>query len=195
MLKLNLSNLRENNSKLKELINSYEVTSKSIVHELKNLDTAWHDDNSGEFFSLVEEENKNIDKFILTLNDLTTRYSNVESKTLAVDGSINELFSDPNKKSTVMDRYNNAISDVNSLVNRMSSIYSSSYFCKSGERSSISSITSQLRSIASRLTESKDRVSSLFRELESLEQAILRELNGINITSMSDIDVSRFMSL
>ncbi len=191
MLSVNVSDIRSHSKELRRLISAYEVTSMSIVREIRNLDTEWHDDNSEVFFSLSDTQKKDIAMFIESMEDVCNRYDSIAEATEAIDSSIRRVFCNTEYRGIVKNKYDSAISKISSMRNTLAN--SSTYFCKWSERSSINSAKSALNRAITKLQNSSNKVDRLFDKLSKLENTITSKLSGISISNIPELDVSYFL--
>ena len=121
MLTVNVTNIRDHSKELKTLMDKYEVATRNILRELTNLDTGWHDENSGDFFALVETQKNEISKLKMSIDDICNRYDTIESETIAIDGSINKVFCDQTYQGKIKNKYDVSIGKINGLLDRLDS--------------------------------------------------------------------------
>ena len=193
MLTVNVTNIRDHSSELRNLIGLYETTSMNIVQEIKNLNTEWHDDNSDAFFALADTQKNEIAKLVEAIQDICDRYDTIAEETVAIDASIQRVFCDQNYQGRVKNKYDTAIEKINSLIERISG--SSTYFCTGGERSAINSAKNSLIKAKNKLTESSNKVDKYFSKLTKLEATITKLLAGISVDPLKELDVSAFLAL
>ena len=191
MLLVNVSEMRSHSKELKRLINAYEVTSMSIVREIRNLDTDWHDDNSENFFSLSDTQKKDIAIFIESMKDICDRYDSIADETVAIDSSIKKVFCHSEYRGIVKNKYDSAISKVNSMRNTLANC--STYFCTWSEKNYISNAKSALNRAVTKLQNSCNRVEKYFDKLSKLESKITSILKGISIKQIPELDVTYFL--
>ena len=193
MLTVDVTSIRNHSKELRSLASTYEVTAMSAIQELRNLDTEWHDDNSPAFFDLIETQKKEISKLTSSLEDICDRYDNIADETVAIDGRIRRVFCDQSFQTKVKNKYNNSINKISNLINSLQG--ASTYFCTSGERSAINNAKNLLSKAEKKLQTSRDKVDKLFTDLSRLETMIAQILNGIDVETLKELDLSRFLGL
>ena len=193
MLTVDVTSIRNHSKELRSLASTYEVTAMSAIQELRNLDTEWHDDNSPAFFDFIETQKKEISKLTSSLEDICDRYDNIADETVAIDGRIRRVFCDQSFQTKVKNKYNNSINKISNLINSLQG--ASTYFCTSGERSAINNAKNLLSKAEKKLQTSRDKVDKLFTDLSRLETMIAQILNGIDVETLKELDLSRFLGL
>ena len=191
MLLIKVSDIIDHSKELRRLIEAYETTSMSILQEVRNLDTEWHDDNSESFFSLSDTQKKEVIKFVSTIEDVCNRYDSISSATIAITGNVNKVFCNTENRGIVKNKYDSALSKINSMRDALNNC--NTYFCTGGERASINSARSALNRAQSKVQSSCNRVDKLFSKLGKLEGTITSTLKGIDISPIPELDVSHFM--
>ena len=193
MLTVNVTSIRNHSAELRSLLGDYETTSMSIAQEVKNLETEWHDDNSGSFFALEETQKVEIAKLVSSIETICNKYDQIANETVAIDSSIHKVFCDQSVRGKVKTKYDNAINKVTSLVNSLNNC--STYFCTSGERSAINSARNSLSRAQKKLQDSSAKVERYFDQLTALESSINTLLSGITVSIPSELDLSQFLRL
>lgn len=191
MLKVNVTSIRAYSKDLRKYIASYETTSMSLLQEIRNADTEWHDDNSEMFFALSDTQRREIAKLTASLEDVCNRYDSIADSTVAVDASIERVFCNQGFKGVIKNKYDSAISKISYLINRIDNC--STYFCTWSEKSAINNARSSLNKSLDKIQKSYNRVEKLFEKLDSLEKYITDTLKGINIDPIASLDVGQFL--
>ena len=194
MLSIDVTNIRNHSEKLKNLIVEYETIAMNITLEVNNLNPkGWRDSNSDAFFAEEETQKIEIQKLVASINTICEKYDEITDLTTAIDSSIKTAYSDPSVQNTVKNRYDTAISKINSLISRIQGC--GTYFCTSGERSTINSAKNALTRALNKMKKSRDKVDKLFDKLKDLEIKIKNLLNSMDIRLSKEIDLSKFLNL
>lgn len=191
MLAIDVENLKENSEELNYLVDKYEENVMSIVQELTNAELSWHDNNSSLFFLDISQQKNKLQEYISNLQKNISYYDKIVEELRKIDSSIKKIFINQKYKESILSSYKSVISTLTTMKNKYNNLYYS--FCTYYESNLIRNESKKINTYINDLTQSKNRVESIFNKLNTLEKEIIIVKNKITMNKIDTFEFEKYI--
>ena len=187
MILINLSAIREEQSKINGMIEEYEKT----YHELMNLiiesNSFWHDSKSKIFFDDFAKQKSHNTRSIDFYCEANKIYSTIIDKYSKIAKKNINLVTE--KQEELNEKYNECIKKIEEISSKiMQSSSTHSYYINN----LLNTNKNKINTCLNNLIESKHSLNTLFKEVDQKEKEIKNEISKIDIPDILEFDISKW---
>ncbi len=184
-MKIDLSKLKQEISKLKKIETDYEEIYLNYYSKIKEIDNEWNNIYEKRLMQNIEKEKKEMSLVHSDITELKSLYTYIYEK-----------YSDIGKKIEIdLDKEDIIIRQLDICINHLRSVR---YLCNNVDREdktpeqiyALNSISRKANTGINSLVELRISITSIFKKIKEIENTIKTKINKINLSSVQETDIS-----
>ncbi len=185
-MKINVTNLKDEVTKLKKLTNEFDTNVLNIYNILKNVSTEWRSEKATRFFRDVEQEKNSVRQFVGNINDLNSIYGYIISQYGRLGRQMEIILSSQKEINDSLYVY------ITSLKEVLKKFQSLTLTSKMPEKNQLIAQKKKLEILITKSRNYRTKINQYFKNIKTIENNIDQKIRKLSTKYINQKNINQY---